>query len=367
MKVVEIDLTDSSLVQRYDRLFEECPHAFIQQSTYWSRVIKDLGPDIPIFLLCSEKDEDVAGLPLYLYKNPSGNILTSVPQPGPMGGIFYRQGLDAETIANAYRVLLNKAVDIAQRNGCIALTLISNPFYDDLNIYKSYMEPTYVFENFTQHIPLETIFKGNKIALRDYNRRSNLSRNLKKANSFGYTVEFCEDKNDLRKWYEVHRQRHVQLGAMPLEYKLFENMFDSLVPLEKARLILVKDGDTICSGCFFIYHEKIMDVFMLSMNPEYVGKGVNYLNVDHSLYWARGLGVDTYNWQSSRDRGCGVYRFKKQWGSVEAGYYFLTKLFCAPDRILEIGIDRIKEEYIWHYVVPFGIFEEGFGKKYFKK
>ena len=154
---------------------------------------------------------------------------------------------------------------------------------------------------------------------------------------------------------------------MPLEYKLFENMFDSLVPLEKASLILVKDGDTICSGCFFIYHKKIMDVFMLSMNPEYVGKGVNYLNVDHSLYWARGLGVDTYNWQSSRDRECGVYRFKKQWGSVEAGYYFLTKLFCAPDRILEIGIDRIKEEYMWHYVVPFGIFEEGFGKKYFKK
>ena len=57
MEVVEIDFSDDQLVGRYDRLFEECPGAFIQQSTYWCNVIKDLGLDKPIFLLCNEPEK----------------------------------------------------------------------------------------------------------------------------------------------------------------------------------------------------------------------------------------------------------------------------------------------------------------------
>ena len=86
MEVIEVDFNDNQLVDRYNRFFECCPNASIQLSTYWADVISGLGPDKPIFLICSHDGKDIAGFPLYLYQNQFGNILTSVPQPGPLGG-----------------------------------------------------------------------------------------------------------------------------------------------------------------------------------------------------------------------------------------------------------------------------------------
>lgn len=367
MEVLEVDFRDKRLIERYDHLFEGCPNAFMQQSTYWAEVIKDLGPDKPIFLLCNDMGEDIAGLPLYLYEHELGNILTSVPQPGPLGGIFYKESTSKEKVNEIHRCLLSYAIEIAKRYHCITLTLITNPFYDDIDLYEKYLVPHFVFENFTQYIPLTKIFKGDAIILPDYNRRSNITRNLRRGKDFGYSIKFCENQEQLRNWYQIHQQRHTELGAVPLNYYLFENIFELLVPRNKAQLILVEHEGEIISGCFFIYHKKVMDVFMLSMNSEYARHGVNYVNINYSIHWAKELGTDIYNWQSSQNRAGGVYHYKKQWGSIDSTYYFVTKLLVDPGRIQEIGIDRLKQQYQWHYVVPFAVFTEGFDKKYFKK
>lgn len=110
-----------------------------------------------------------------------------------------------------------------------------------------------------------------------------------------------------------------------------------------------------------------MDVFMLSMNSLYARYCVNYVNIDYSLRWAKDMGIGTYNWQSSQNKKCGLYNYKRRWGSVDSVFYFVTKLFCKPEKIQEIGIDSLKQQYQWHYVVPFGVFDEGFGQKHFKK
>jgi hypothetical protein len=102
MRVFEFALTDGALRARYDALFEDCPAAFIQQSTYWSEVIQDLGPDRPIFLLCEEDGIAVGGLPLYLFRGRFGDVLTSVPQPGPLGGVFLRPGIGTQQQERVY-------------------------------------------------------------------------------------------------------------------------------------------------------------------------------------------------------------------------------------------------------------------------
>lgn len=367
MEVIEINFNDGQLVERYDNFFDSCPNAFIQQSTYWADVIRDIGPDKPIFLLCNDDGQDIAGLPLYLYQQDSGNILTSVPQPGPLGGIFYRDDISDEKIEDIYRILLKQAVEIAERYHCITLSIITNPFNNDMDFYEKYLSPDFVFENFTQCILNDEIFEGNKIVLRDYNRRSALSRNLKAGKEYGYEISFCEDKKKLQDWYEIHKRRHTELGAQPLTFRLFENMFKILVSRDKARLILLERDGQIASGCFFIYHRNVMDVFMLSMNSDYARHGVNYVNTDYSIHWARDMGISHYNWQSSQSRESGVYEYKKRWGSVDNTFYYVTKLLCKPETIQEIGLDSLKRQYQWHYVVPFGVFSEGFDKKYFKK
>lgn len=367
MEVLELGLEDAALRARYDELFENCPDAFVQQSTYWAEVIRDLGPDRPIFLLCQAGEQPIAGLPLYLYENPHGNILTSVPQAGPLGGVFFHPELTPAEIEQAYAALLAMACSLAVRHNCISLTIITSPFFADLEYYERFLAPTFVFENFTQYIVLPEIATEETITLRDYNRRSNLSRNIRKGREAGLAWDWSENVEELRAWHRVHAARHSELGVVPLKLEFFEKIWDVLKPRDKARLLLVRKDGEIASGCLYIYHRKILDVFMLSMDARFADLAPNFLNTEMSLLWARRYGVEKYNWQSSSSRTSGVYGYKKQWGSRAAPYYFVTRLFCPPERICNMGREALQHAYPWHYVAPFGIFEQGCGMKYFKK
>lgn len=367
MDVLEIGLDDGPGRARYDRLFESCPEAFIQQSSLWAEAIQGLGPDRPILLLCHDRGQDLAGLPLYLFEASTGNVLTSVPQPGPLGGVFVRPGVSEAAADEIYARLIERAVAIAKAHSCLSLTVITNPFRADLELYERSLESPIVLENFTQWIPLDEVVDGERILLRDLNRRSNLSRNVRRAREAGFSVEAARGEEDLLAWYRVHVQRHRELGASPLGLDLFRNLVRILGPRGKAHLLLVRRGREIASGCLYVLHRDVLDVFMLSMDSSFVEDAPNFLNTEASLVWARKQGARIYNWQSSPGRETGVYRYKQQWGSREAPYYFVTQLLCAPEVLLRLGKQGIADAYSGHYVVPFAALDQGFSTRRFRK
>jgi len=356
-EITEFDPADAGLAGRYSNLFEDCPHAFIQQSLSWCRVIQGMGSTTPIFLLCADRGQDIAGLPLYLYRHPLGNILTSVPHAGPLGGVFYREGISESQKALVYSALLNQAVKIAQKNNCLTLTLITNPFYNDIELYEKCLSPDFVLENFTQFIAL------SKDRQCSHGHRNNLNR----AKASGCEVKFCENRQELEAWYELHQKRHSEIGAPELGRELILSLFDHVVKAGKASLLLAKHDGQIISGIFYVYHKKIIDVFMIAADSQFAELYPNFLLTDRSLQWAKELGCEIYNWQSSQSRKSGVYHFKQQWGSQEAVYYYVTKLLCRPERLLEIGIENLRKEYRGHYVVPFQAFDQSLKEKYYKK
>jgi hypothetical protein len=355
-EIIRVDPANIPGRERYDRFFENCENAFIQQSSYWAEVIRDLGPDEPVFLLYGEDGRDLAGLPLYLFRSPFGNILTSVPQPGPLGGIFCGT-LPEEKKERAYRRLLESAKSIAEENECVAMTCITHPFQNDLGLYEKYMAPDFVLENFTQFIPLKTC--GNP----EQSNRYNINRAVRS----GCTVHFSSDLQKVREWYKIHEVRHSMLGTQPLDLRLFENIVTCLIRRGKACCILVEYGGKIVSGCFYIYHRSVADVFMLSMDPDYAGLRPNALNVDASLRYLREQGIEIYNWQSSQNRACGVYAYKQQWKSIDSPYSFVTKITGDLSIWKQAGADAVKTAYPRHYTIPYQVFRDGFDKKYFRK
>lgn len=357
LQIVEVDQSNPAAIQRYDRLFEDCPDALIQQSSYWGQVIKDLGPDSPFFLICTDGKEDLAGLPLYLYQHKDGNLLTSVPQPGPLGGIFYKPHLTAGKRKEVFQALLTKAYKIATQHKCLALSLVTNPFNQDLELYKEFLLPDFLLENFTQVLPL------NEPSHRTHGHRNNLN----KAKRNGYRVTFCESPEEIEKWYEVHCKRHQEIGVTPLELQIFKKIFAHLMPLGKAKMIFIWHEGKIVSGGCYICHRRVVDVYMLSANIGKEHANPNFLNTDSSIQWAKEQGLTVYNWQSSQNKHCGVYDYKKQWGSKEVPYYYVTKLLCAPDEILEMGLEKIRQSFSGHFVVPYEAFRDGFSRKYYVK
>jgi Acetyltransferase (GNAT) domain len=328
----------------------------VQQSSDWAEAIRDRGPDRPLFLLCERDGLPVAGLPLYLYRSPAGSVLTSVPQPGPMGGVFCRRGLAQAEEDRCYALLLARAVELAREHECLTLTVITNPFRPDLGYYERHLAPDYVLENFTQYVPVATAVAGERIVLPDALRRTNLRRNLDRAARAGFSVGPCASDEDLAAWYQVHAARHRELGARPLDEGLLRRILAVLGPRGRATLILVKHGSEIASGGLYVYHRAVFDAYILSMNGKFADAGPNFANTRASLVEASRGGASIYNWQSSPSRTGGVYRYKQQWGSVEAPYAFVTRRLCDPARLWDIGAEGAREHFAGHYVVPFAAF-----------
>ena len=363
MQAVTFGLGDPAPRSRYDALFEACPHALIQQSTLWAELIRDLGPDEPVFLLADRDGEPVGGLPLYLFRGPAGSILTSVPQAGPLGGVFVRTGEPPEPV---YAALLSGAARLAAAQKCISLTLITSPFADDLLLYEQHLQPDLVFENFTQVVDLERVIRNGDWILPN-NAERNPGRTIRKAHTAGFASQLCDDIAEFDRWYSIHERRHKELGLTPLRRDLLAGIQTLLRQQGRAFLQLVIAGKDIAAGCLFVHHRDVCDAFIMSMNSEHSAKAPNYLLMEQALFnmWRRGIRY--MNWQSSPQRGDGVYNFKKQWGSEERLYYFVTKLFTGRERILALGADGIKKGYPGHYVVPFGAFETGFSQRLFRK
>lgn len=363
MRVVTFGLDEEQPRARYDALFEGCPHAFIQQSTLWAEVISELGPDEPVFMLAERDGEPVGALPCYLYRGSAGSILTSVPQAGPLGGVLVRSGESPEPV---YAALLAEAARLAAAHECIALTLITSPFADDLRLYERYLQPDLLFENFTQVIDLGRVIRNGDWILPNNSER-NPGRTIRKARAAELASRLSEDMGEFDRWYAIHQRRHMELGLTPLRRDLLERIQTVLRPRGRAFLQLVTAGEDIAAGCLYVHHRDICDAFIMSMHSEHGAKAPNYLLQEQALFTMWRRGIRYMNWQSSPRRGDGVYKFKQQWGSEERLYYFVTKLFGSRERILALGVDGIRLGYPGHYLVPFGVFESGFTQTRFRK
>ncbi|WP_096704573.1 GNAT family N-acetyltransferase [Magnetospirillum sp. 15-1] len=353
--------TDAATRQRYDTLYDACPHGLVQQSSCWADATAPLGPDDAIFLVAGDGDQDFAGLPLYLYRHAAGNLITSVPQAGPLGGIFCRPGLDAATRRAAFQSLLGRAVALSLEHDCIALTIISDPFQQDDELYREHLQPQLEFENFTQACMVDGLVREGRVLPPASDKRRNVRRHLRRAQEFGLRSWLCRDDDEFDRWYQIHCKRHRELGAAPLRRDLLSNILARLGARKSAFLVLAAAGEQIVGGCLFVHNRIVGDVFIMSMDSDFADAGTNYFLVEQGLLEFHRRGVKIMNWQSSSSRASGVYAFKKQWGSEEYPYRFYTRIFRDVSFFRDMGSVQMARFYPGHYVVPFGLFDEDDG------
>jgi len=341
----------------YDKLFSETPMATIQQSSLWAEVIAPLGPDQPIFLMLKSGEQGIAGLPLYLFESSYGSILTSVPQPGPLGGIFVHPQIQKKEYPLIYKRLLDYAKQIAREFCCLTLTLISHPFIDDAQLYEYHGSPDFIFQNFTQFIDLENFDRPSK----------GIRENLFKARDAGFKIRMATDTDWLEEAYPLHDQGHRRLGITPLPKPFFAAMINHLHKTNQVSMLGAWDQNCLIGACILIHHKDVLDVMMLNKDFSYTQSHPNSLLIDAGIQYARSKGIKIWNFQSSPNRTSGVYRYKKLWRSSEASYCFFTWVFGEWKVIKKIGRSGIKKHYPWHYVLPFSLFQNDTEQNFFIK
>lgn len=348
---LDVDLLpagDPGVDAELDDFFERCPRTFAQQTTGWRDVVAGIDRDEPLFLACRRNGALIGVLPAYRFAGALGAILNSVPQAGPLGGVACLSEVDSEPV---YRTLLAAYVDLARRTGCASATVISNPFWPDESLYAQCFEPDYELENVCQVLDLEEAVDANGSFVR---ANAHLQRNLRKALSGRLLIDEEQTAANVDEWYEIHFARHTEIGVRPLPKALFVGALRHMVPRDKARFFFVRlDGSgQMIGGGFYVYHGAVMDALMPSISGEHAGLGAAYVLASHSILWAKRRGIRLYNWQPSPPDG-GVYRFKRQWGSRDVPYRYLTRITGNIEPILNSSPEQIAAAYPWHFVLPF--------------
>lgn len=340
-----------------DAFLDACPSSFAQQTVAWREVITRTGSDRPVFLGCWEDDDLVGVLPAYRFEGPLGAILTSVPQAGPLGGVAIAPDADPDPV---YRALLDAYLKLARDTDCALASLITNPLWPDRPRYERAHAPDFVLENVCQVLDLASALSdGGEIV----GAGTNLSRNLRKASSGAIRIDDEQTPENVASWYGLHVTRHREIGATPLPEALFVAALEHAVPKNKARFFFVRDTatDAMVGGGFYVYHAQVMDALMPAMRREAAALAPNYLLAIHSMCWARDHGIRYYNWQASPPDG-GVHRFKRQWGSTDRPYAYLTWTTGDAAPFLASTVAEVSRAYPWHYVLPFDRIGVGAGR-----
>jgi hypothetical protein len=305
----------------------------------------------PAYLLTAEKRGRIVDvLPIFFYKHRYGNILSSVPFPGPLGGI-------ATTEKNrlpVYKTLLRAMCQLATRKNCISATVITSPVTQDYDIYKKALDFDYELENFTQIVPLTPPLSLSHGIRNRLNKKHDL------------TISESHDPAIIKAWWKIHRERMDEFDSTPIPLAFFLSIAKYLVPAS-ARFFFVWHKNRVVAGCLYIFHRDIMDVYMLSSDATYNSLSPATYLTHHTILWAKKHGITRYNFQSSKKRGDGVYTFKTQWGAKEARYYFLTKTFTNMPTFLKRPLGTIRKAYTWHYVLPFSAWKTNKEDKFSKK
>jgi hypothetical protein len=328
--------------------FESCPTSFAQQTPGWRDVILGAGADEPCFLACRRGGELVGVLPAYRFDGPKGAILTSASQAGRLGGVACRDTVDPESV---YAALIGGFVELARSRHCALATILTNPIWSDRERCERLFEPDYVLENTCQVLDLASVLDGDGEFTAT---SSHLRRNLRRALSGPLYVDEAQSRENVETWYEIHRDRHTEISARPLPYSLFTGALEHAVPRGKARFFFVRHADSheMVAGGLYVCHGSVIDALMPSLRSEFAKLSPNYLLAAHSMRWAAQHGFRHYNWQGSPP-GSGVDRFKRQWGSRDHSYAYLTRVTGDAEPFLRSSPAELDESYAWHYVLPY--------------
>lgn len=332
---------------KLDAFFEACPTSFAQQTPGWRDVITAIDRDEPLFLACSEGGALCGVLPAYRFEGPLGAILTSVPQAGPLGGVAVHPEADAPPL---YTALLDAFAALARERDCALASVITNPIWPDRELYGPFAAD-FTLENSCLVLDLERAV-GADGSLRSAS--SHVRRNLRQAEEVGFDVDDAASPENVEVWYAIHEARHREIGATPLPRALFLAALEHMVPRGKARFFFVRlrESGAMVGGGFYVHHGGVIDALMPSVASEWARSGANYVLASHSIRWARAAGLHHYNWQGSPPGG-GVARFKRQWGSDERSYSYLTRMTGDARPFLESTPQAVRDGYRWHYALPF--------------
>jgi len=310
-------------------------NSVVQQTEDWIKINKSIRGDEETHYIAYESDGKISGvLPLCIIKNKLGNIMNSLPYHGSYGGIVCDN-------KNLYETLIEDAIKLAKEKDCVLFTIVSDPFSDKHKEYIKIIKPDYIYENFMTYNELNNLSFNKKIRW-----------DIKTPEKHMVSVNFNQTKENVLKFYEYYKELMVDYGSRCVPEKYFLDVFEKLVPENKAKFIFGEKKNKIIAGIMLINNKNIIDYIFSAYDKKYRSSQINSLLIYEGMKWAKSQEIDIWNWQSCKSKSNSTFNFKKKWGAIEGKHYYYTKVLGDIKPLLNIGFDKLREIYKWYYVLP---------------
>jgi len=318
-QMTEVKLIDPAQAEEYQKFVASHPKGHILQTLEWGQVKKSMGwTPLPIGLF---DDGKIIGAMLILKKK--------IPIPLISKSIFYAPRGPVADIDdhNLLDQLFQGIRKIARQHGAIFLKIDPDVVHT-AHDFRAYLlnrgfkktvtaegfegvQPTFVFR--MDITPDEDQLLAEMAPKTRYN--------IRLAERKGVTVREATGLDDLKSFYKILMETAERDNFLIRGYIYFEEMWESLVKKDKAKVFMADyEGRDISGTLAFILGDKVWYSYGASSN-EYRNVMPNYLLQWTMIKWAKERGCTLYDFRGvsgdiSEDNPLyGLYRFKKGFGA----------------------------------------------------
>lgn len=289
---------------RSNEFINHHPHAFLSNTSGWSRLLEETFPHIRNRTLVKKSTGKICAiLPLFSVESLIfGKRLVSTPFATLSKPLCYDPCDEKHLMANVLAIAKNegyKAIEVRTYNN-------ANAAYEG---YVSYCSAKHHYIKLNRE--LVDIYKNIKY--------KSIRLAIKKAKRSGIQVSEADDKGELSSFYSLYLASRHRLGLPPLPQSFFLNLIKEFGGGNMRITYAEKNGKKIAALCT-LYNNR---VYLL----EFSGENISYrgLNPMHILYWesiqnAHKSGAQILSFGRTDIANEGLRRFKRRWGAEEEDF-----------------------------------------------
>ena len=163
--------------------------------------------------------------------------------------------------------------------------------------------------------------------------RSQVKRNIRRAEREGIKVRWAEHRRDLDVFYNLHVETRRRLGV-PVQPKLyFELLWQQLIDAGLGFVLLAyKDSVPIAGAVFLAYKTTLVYKYGAS-DSDHWRLRPNHLLFWTSIRWGCEQGYSLFDWGKANVSNTGLRNFKNGWGAQESVLTYSVLAATSPNEI----------------------------------
>jgi len=349
---MKIDILDKKYEEKYEDFLLRSEKSLFFVSNKYRLFLKELLKAKDCYFLAVDDNDNITGaLPAFLKENEKhGNVLNSLPFYGSNGGI-----IEYENNVEVKKTLLNALYDYAKENNCVSTTIITSPFEDNPDFYEENALYNYKDSRIGQLTPLPEVSDNigdDLFKMFDGTKRTDIRKAIK--HNLQVNSEYSRDS--LEFLMNTHKENMLSINGTPKTEEFFE-FIPSYFEYEKDYKIYTAFlSENPISTMLVFYYNKTAEYFCPAVVEEYrTYQGLSLL-IFEAMKDAVKKDCKWWNWGGTWSSQCGVYDFKKKWGTQDFPYYYYVRVF--DEKIKTLSKKTLLKEYPNFYVLPFSALKQ---------